>query len=238
MSKKDIAKKEETAIADPSKTLGRGHEEPIESKDLEIPRGKLIQSVSEEAIAENKDERIEVGLIVNSISKEVLPTEFIPIFKFSNWIRWNPRKKDDPNFDAAFDSGALIWTCNDPNDPRVIENKDFGPNGEAPVATKYLNFFSFFPGHSMPIIVSFKKTSFKAGQRLLTLSRFSGGDMFSRKYKLTSKIKEVDGTKFFVFDVTLAGKPTEEEFKMAESWYNNFKDKAIKVHEEEAAPEE
>ena len=235
---KEIDKKKETAIVDPSQTLGRGHEEQIDPKDMEIPRGKLIQSTSEEATAENKNERIEVGLIINSISKETLPVEFIPIFKFSNWIRWNPRKKDDPNFDAAFDPGALIWTCNDPNDPRVIENKDFGPAGEAPVATKYLNFFSYFPGHGMPIIVSFKKTSFRAGQRLLTLSRFSGGDMFSRKYRLTSKIKEANGTKFFVLDVTMAGKPSEQEFKIAESWYNNFKDKAIKVHEEEAPIEE
>jgi len=230
---KDIAKKQDTSMARP---LGRGHEEKSEQEDLEIPRCKLVQSTSDEATTEIKEQKVEVGKIINSITKGKLPTDFIPILKFTNWIRWNPRKKDDQNFDPAFDPGALIWNSSDPNDPRVVQNKDFGPNGEPPIATKYLNFLSYFPGHNMPVIISFAKTSLKAGRRLNTLSRFSGGDMFSSKYRLTSKQREANGTKFYVLEVSQAGKPKQDEFKIAENWYGNFKDRAIKVHQE--APEE
>lgn len=213
--------------------LGRGHEEPSDQEDLEIPRAKLIQPTSEEATTENKEDRIELGLIVNSLTKEHLPEVFVPIFKFTNFLCWNPRKKEDPNFDPAYDPGALIFSTDNPNDPRVIEGKEFGPNGEAPKVTKYLNFFSYFPGNDMPIIVSFAKTSRNAGKRLNTLSQFKAGDMFAYQYKLISKQADRDGTKYYVLEVSAAGKTPEEHFKVAEGYYESFRGRQIKVHQED-----
>lgn len=217
---------------------GRGHEEATDMEDIEIPRAKLIQSTSDEATTDNKDEKVDPGLIINSLTKEKLPASFIPIFKFTNYIRWNPRKKTDPNFDPAYDPGAMIFTTMDPNDPRVIKGKEFGPNNEPPAVTKYINFFTYFPGCNMPLILSFAKTSFAAGKRLNGLTQFMGGDMFSFKYKLKSVRRESDGTAFYVFDVAPDGKATQDEFTVAEKWYESFRGKNIKVHEQHQEEEQ
>ncbi|QGH73042.1 MAG: hypothetical protein [Siphoviridae sp. ctCJE6] len=225
----DLAIRKETIPITPT---GRGHEEPMAQGDIEIPRAKLVQPTSDEATLKNSEERVELGKIINSITKEVLPELFIPVFRYVNWIRWNPRNKKDQNFDPAFDPGALIFETKNANDPRVLEGEKFGPNGEPPAVTKYLNFFSYFPGHSMPVVVSFAKTSFAAGQRLNSLTLFNGGDMFSMQYKLRSVEREAEGTKFFVYDVAPGGKPSKKDFDMAENFWSTFRGKTIKAHQD------
>ncbi|WP_348260365.1 hypothetical protein, partial [Salmonella enterica] len=68
----------------------RGFESGITQEDLIIPRAKLIQALSPE-ITEGLGVR--PGDIINSLTKEVLPDEFIPVFMFKNFIRFNPRSK-------------------------------------------------------------------------------------------------------------------------------------------------
>ena len=160
----EIAKVQSGALMQ-AEGVQRGFEGGVDREDLIIPRAKLIQALSPE-LTEGL-EGIKVGSVINSLTKEVLPQEFIPIFTFKNYIRFNPRSKDDPNFDSEFDPGAVIWKSTDPLDPKVKAEAKFGPNGEKPVATTFINFFSYFPGVPMPIIVSFSKTSYKAGQRKL-----------------------------------------------------------------------
>jgi len=110
---------------------------------------------------------------------------------FKNFIRFNPRSKDDPNFNAAFDPGAVIGS-------RWIRLTEGGArdqvraNGEKPLATTFLNFFSYFPGVAMPIIVSFSKSSYKTGKQLLSLAWFCQKGMFARKYRLTSVMETND----------------------------------------------
>ena len=168
-----------------------------------------------------------------------MPDVFIPIFSFKNYIRFNPRSKDDPNFDADFEPGAIIWRSSDPSDPLVLEQTKFGPNGEKPVATTFLNFFSFFPGVTMPVIVSFSKTSYRTGKQLLSLGKFCGGDMFSRKYRLTSQMETNIGT-YAVLRVAAIGEAAPEEFAVCERLWNDFAAKAkdIQVHEEDATEEQ
>lgn len=225
--KKDLESKKTGALAKQSQQ--RGLEEDTPKEDLIIPRAKLLQALSPEV----QDDKMQQGLIINSLTKEVLPFIFIACFKFSNWIRFNPRKKDDPNFDPGFEPGAIIWRSIDPEDERVIEEAKFGPEGELPLATKFLNFFSYFPGVDMPIIVSFSKTSYSAGKKLLSLARFAPGDIFKRQYKLTAKQKENDIGKFYILDVAPAGEASEEDYKVAEGWYNEFKTRSLQVHDQD-----
>ena len=219
-------------VPGPVSNLGRGHEEPSDMDDLEMPRAKLIQFTTDEAQTEDKENRKDPGTIINSMTKEKLGNIFIPVYKFTNFIQWNPRKKDDPNFDPAFEPGDLVFSTSDRRDPRVVEGIKFGVNGEPPKVTKYMNFLCYFVGHIYPLILSFAKTSFSAGKRLNTLTQFSGGDMFSNKYKLSVTQKDSAGTKYFVLDVAPSGKATEEEFKIAEHWYMDFRGKNIKIHDE------
>jgi len=232
----EIATKNETALAAVNAPQ-RGFENGITQEDLIIPRAKLIQALSPE-MTEGL-EGIKIGAIINSLTKEVLPQEFIPVFMFKNFIRFNPRSKDDPNFDPEFEPGAVIWKSADPEDKKVQEQTKFGPNGEKPVATTFLNFFSYFPGVPMPIIVSFSKTSYKAGRQLLSLAKFCGGDMFARKYRLVSQMETNDIATYAVMKVVPVGASSPDEFKLGERLWNEFSAKAkdIQVHDAEAADE-
>lgn len=232
----EIAKVQSGALMQ-SEGVQRGFEGGVDREDLIIPRAKLIQALSPE-LTEGLD-GIKVGSVINSLTKEVLPQEFIPIFTFKNYIRFNPRSKDDPNFDSEFDPGAVIWKSTDPLDPKVKAEAKFGPNGEKPVATTFINFFSYFPGVPMPIIVSFSKTSYRAGKNLLSLAKFCGGDMFSRKYKLVSQMETNDIATYAVLKVTPVGDALAEEYAVCERLWNDFASKvdAIQVHEEDVQDE-
>jgi len=216
----------------------RGFESGVDQQDLIIPRAKLIQALSPEM--QEGLPGIKVGAIINSLTKEALPEEFIPIFSFKNYIRFNPRSKDDPNFDSDFEPGAIIWRSADPSDRQVLEQTKFGPNGEKPVATTFLNFFSYFPGVPMPVIVSFAKTSYRTGKQLLSLGRFCGGDMFSRKYRLTSQMESNNIGTYAVLRVTPGGDSAPEEFAVCERLWKDFAAKAkdIQVHVEDTTEEE
>ncbi len=228
----EVIEKGQTALVTPSQPQ-RGFEGGIDREDLIIPRAKLIQALSPE-LTEGLD-GIKIGTIINSLTKEILPQEFIPIFTFKNFIRFNPRSKDDPNFDTDFDPGGVIWKSSDPSDPKVKAEACFGPNGEKPLAITFINFFSYFPGVSMPIIVSFSKTGYKTGKNLLSLAKFCGGDMFARKYRLFSQMETNDVATYAVLKVKPVGSVVPEEFQLCEQLWNEFSAKAavIQVHDEE-----
>lgn len=235
---KDIAVKDQGALVT-NCSPRRGFEEGVVKEDLIIPRAKLLQALSPEVVdkALSPDGvRLDSGMIINSLTKDVLPSEFIPVFKFTNWVRFNPRNDKTPGYDSAVEPGAIIWRSSDPSDSKVQTEGTFGPNGEIPLATKFINFFAYFPGVPMPMIVSFSKTSYKAGKQLLSLSKFTPGDMFSRKYKLTSKQMKNDMGTFFVLAVDPAGTPKPEDYQFAEKLWDEFSSKAkdIQVHDEAA----
>lgn len=229
---KDLVKKEETAVA--LKSRGRGFEEETNREDLIIPRAKLLQALSPEVQEEGSN--LKAGQIINSLTKEPLPGSFIPIFKFTNWVRFNPRDSKALGFESTVEPGAIIWRSADPYDPRVIAEGKFGANGERPLATKFLNFFSYFPGVDMPIVLSFSNTSFKAGKQLLSLCQFGGGDMFSRQYGLKSVKESSDKGTYYVLQVAASGKPKDSDYKFAERLWDEFHAKDVKI--DEAAGEE
>lgn len=210
----DLVKKQDNALMN---TKARGFEDNIDNSDLIIPRAKKLEAMSPEL--QDEGLTLKAGQIINSVTKEVLPEEFIPVFFNKTWIKFDPKTRD------------MVYRTNDPDDSRLVEDSKWHGD-EPPQATAFLNFFSFFPGVSMPIIVSFCNTSYKTGKQLLSLARFSGGDMFGRKYKLTTKKTQNDKGTFYVLDVKLAGTPTAEELSFCETLYQNFRGKDIQVHEE------
>lgn len=212
----------------------KGFEEETSREDIIIPRAKLLQALSPEVIENAK--QFQPGLIINSLTKEILPIEFIPVFKSTNWVRFNPRKKDAPGYDPAYGPGDIIWRSNDPLDPKVQAEGSFGANGEAPLATKFINFFCYFSGVNMPLILSFSKTSLKAGRRLLSLAQFSCKDMFATKYKLSAKQEVGDAGTYFVLAVDPVGAVSEEELAAGAWLWEQYHTKTIQVHDE--APEE
>jgi len=232
MENQEMEKKNQSALA--TSQDRRGHEEGSEQEDFIIPFAKLLQPTSPE-VSELPDLR--AGDLINSLTKEKLPKEFIPICKHTYWIRFNPRSTNEPGYDPNFGPGDMLWKSDSPDDPRVKAESKFGPNGEKPLATKFISFLACFPGVPMPVVIAFAKTSINAGRALNTLTSATPGAMFSSKFSLGVKKVQNDKGTFFVFTVVPAGKPSEEEYQIAERFYNQFASKKdLKVHEEE--PEE
>jgi hypothetical protein len=214
----------------------RGFEGGIDQEDLVIPRAAVMQSTSDELKDKTlvKEKGIVFGDIVNSLTKDKLGEEFIPIFMFKNWARFNPRDEKDPNFVQGIAPAGTVWISRDPLDPRVVAESKFGPAGEKPAATTFINFFSYFPGSPMPVIVSFAKTSYGAGKKLITLARLTGGDLFSKKYRLTTETESNEKGTYAVLKVQPAGNVTPEEYKLCEDLWTKFAQKAndIQVHDQ------
>lgn len=217
-----VMPKSDIVIAKP----GRGFEE-ADNQDLILPQAKLMQGLSPE-LKENRELR--QGDIINSLTKELIGKFLIPVFTFKNYARFNPRKEDDPNFNPKFKPGGLIWRTNDPFDPRVIAEAAWGEDGSQPVATTFLNFMCYFPGFSLPIVVSFSRSSYKAGRRFLTLTKAGGGDMFSRVYELCAKEEKNDKGEFYTFNVKPVGLvDNEKDMKIAEAMYQTYAPKAKNI---------
>lgn len=217
--------------------VGRGHEDETTQEDFEIPRARVVQFTSEEAQAEKTEDRINPGTFINGLNKKEISPLFCPIYRFKTYTRWNPRKKDDPNYDPAFEPGDMIFTSTNRADPRVIEGVKFGPNGEPPAVTQAINFLCYFEGQNMPLVLTFAKTSYRGGKRLNTLLLEAGGDMFSNKFRVVVNLEDKAGTKYYVMDVRASGKANEQEFALCEKWYTQFRgvDIASKVQKEHGA---
>lgn len=231
-AKNEVVTIEKTDNLPMAATDNRGFEEPIDQGDLMIPRAKLLQPMSEEL--KDPTTTLRQGQIINSLTKEVLPAIFTPIFHYKEYMRFNPRKKEDPGWDEKFAPGALIWKTRDANDPRTKEC-EFGPDGESPIAITTLNFFCTFEGQPMPIILSFSKSSYKTGRLLLSLTKFRGGAMFRGKYALTVTPGKSDKGNYFVLNVAAKGDCNPDEFKMAESYHTMYGSKrdSIETHIED-----
>ena len=186
------------------------------------------------------DRDLKQGFIINSLTKEILPAEFVPIFIGYNWIKFNPRKTDDPKFDPNYEPGAIIHRTSDPNDPIVLAEGKWGEDGSAPTITKFINVFAQFIGEPMPVILSFAKTSFKAGRTLISLCAFTSGNgkIFANKYRLVSKKATTKGFNYFVYKTEPAGPVDEATFKQAAELYHTWHGKDFRVHEEETVASE
>ena len=222
------------ALFDPKR---KGFEEKLNPGELQVPRARMLQGLSEEV--KQNPKAFYAGMLINSITKDPLTEHFIPIKRMPNtWIRFNARKTDDPNYVPDIGPGEVVWRSDDPTDPRVIEQTKFGPKGEPPAAISYLNFLCYFEGFTIPCVLSFGKTSYTAGKNFLTMAFGFGGDMFTRKYKLASKMVTKKNNSFYVLEATPAGKCSADELAIGQTLYDSFANVVVKVHEEDAdAPE-
>ncbi len=231
----------EVAIQEPEQTAvstyvaPRGFEgDDDDPSDIIIPMAKLIHPLSPE-ISDGLP-GIKPGSIINNITKSVLPEEFIPIFRFKTFLKFNPRDRKDDLFDENFQPGALIWRITDPSDPRVEECK-FGEDGSKPTALSVLNFFSFFNGEDMPVVIPFMRTSYKAGKQLLSVAKMQRCDMFKKKYRLYSQKESNEKGEYFVLKFSIVGDATPGEYELCESLWKDFSKKEFKVHESDVINE-
>lgn len=198
--------------------------EDEEAGDIIVPRIKLIQSLS----PERRDGIAEEGDIINSLTKEKYNGRvFIPVFKFNNNIDWIDRA-DGGGIRCIARDGKIGETSDGQRtfcaQCRRNEFDNTKKGREAlPKCTKYINFFGFFEGDRMPIILSFAKTNFNEGKKLYSLAKVTMQNMWNHGYTLENKRMAKNGNEWFIIVVTPAGKTSDEDRAFAISMFQNFR---------------
>lgn len=221
--KKDLAIKEENMLANQyDAPLGFEDEDP---SDMIIPRVKVIQTLS----PERKDKVAAEGDIINSLTKEKLNGKvFVPVFKFNNNIWWRDRSDGGGIKCIARDGkvgnmsdGTLLMCAS----CKLCEFDNTKQGKEAiPKCTKYINFFGFFEGERMPIILSFAKTSYNEGKKLYSLAKVTMQNMWNYGYTLNEKLQAKSGNEWFICVPSAAGPTQEEDRAFGMSLYKMYRE--------------
>ena len=218
----------ETAAETTGTAVGQHYETPMgfedeSPEDLIVPRIKVINALS----PERKDKIADEGDILNSLTKEKYNGKtFIPVFKFGNNIWWRDRsegggmqciardgKRGEMN-DGTVKMCAACKRCEFDNTKQGRES--------LPTCTKYINFFGFFEGERMPIILSFAKTNYPEGKKLYSLAKVTMQNMFNHGYKLESKTMAKAGNEWYIIVVTPVGATNEEDRAFAVQLFKSF----------------
>lgn len=216
-----MAKKQDITKVDESEALTvyqgpTGLAGNITNQDLRLPRVALLQSKSPQV--ENDEKGVyKAGGFIDTLTQEVIatPVKFVPAFIFKNVIRWKPRSE----------GGGMIYKSMDFTDSKVL--KDIQWDGQTkPVADQYINVVALVEGIDVPLIISFCKTSLKAGQDLLTLVQLSGC-AWKYQYVLESaKVPGAQGT-YYVMKVNRNVLVEPAQAKAAAELYEQVKGMAI-----------
>lgn len=198
--------------------------EDEDSGDMIIPRVKVIQTLS----PERKDKIAEEGDIINSLTKERLNGKvFVPVFKFNNNVDWKDRADGggirciarDGKVGTASDGKQLLCaSCKRCEFDNTKQGKE-----AVPKCTKYINFFGFFSGTTMPIILSFAKTSYNEGKKLYSLAKVTMQNMWNYGYTLTEKKMAKGGNEWFICVPSPAGATSSEDRRLGEQLYHMYR---------------
>lgn len=219
----ELIEKTESSLANTYVDVPMGFEDE-EAGDLIIPRVKVIQTLS----PERKEKIAEEGDIINSLTKEKLNGKtFIPIFKFNNHVWWKDRSEGggiqcmsrDGRLGTMSDGTQIMCSqC------RRCEFNNSKQGKEAlPTCTKYINFFGFFAGERMPIILSFSKTSYNEGKKLYSLAKVTMANMWNYGYKLSEKLMAKGNNEWYIPVMTPVGPTTDEDRAYALEMYKSFR---------------
>jgi hypothetical protein len=201
--------------------------EDEEEGDLIVPRVKIIQSLS----PERKEKIADEGDIINSLTKEKLTGKvFIPVFKFNNNIWWKPRSEGggiqciarEGKVGIASDGQSLLCKMCRKNE---FDNSKQGAEA-LPSCTKYINFFGFFEGERMPIILSFAKTNYNEGKKLYSLAKVTMQNMWNFGYVLNNKEMSKGGNDWFNIVVAANGITSDEDREFALQLFHSFRNRS------------
>lgn len=211
--------------------------EGTDTSDILIPKILLMQGLSKYVASE----KAQMGDLVDSVTGEVLgsgrekdfkPVKIIPIMSYKNWMH---HKLVDGKW--VYD-GMEPWTALNANTPRYEE---YEKNGEKYKSDATLNFYVLVEKEGvsleLPYLVSFRRTGYMAGKKLVT--HFAKCQLAAKAGKpvppagttfdlFANKIQNDSGT-FYVFDVGSPKETKKELVQEAFGWYQTLKAGAHKV---------
>ena len=189
-----------------------------------MPRLALAQALSPELDPSSPKyiDGLKVGDAFNNLTGEVYgktPLEVVIVrADLPRYVEFNPRE-----------AGGGIKDYNVPaHDPRT----QFGPNGEKPAATKFMEYVALLgPAHE-PIALSFKGSGLKAAKQLNGLIKLANMPSFGMKFILTPVIEKNAKGAFAVLNVRPAGFVDKDTFEYASAVYESIKDRVLSVEAE------
>lgn len=199
--------------------------EDEDEDDVIVPRIKIVNALS----PERKEKLADEGDIINSLTKEKYTGKvFIPVFKFTNVIKWKDRA-DGGGIEAISRDGKIMVPMDGgaPYPVGKLAEFDNSKQGKDAIPThvKYMNFFGFFEGERMPIVLSFAKTNYAEGKKLFSLAKVQMQNMWNFGYALNPKAMSKAGNDWFNISVAPAGPTSEEDREFALNVYQMFKGK-------------
>ena len=219
----EVTKATQTSVAEVNTNTPMGFEDE-DAGDVIIPRVKVIQTLS----PERKDKLADEGDIINSLTKEKLNGKvFIPVFKFNNNVWWKDRSEGggiqcmarDGKVGSTSDGSTVLCTqcrrCE-------FDNSKTGKES-LPTCTKYINFFGFFEGERMPIILSFSKTSYNEGKKLYSLAKVTMQNMFNFGYTLNAKLMAKGNNEWYIPVMTANGPSSAEDREFAAALFTMYR---------------
>lgn len=187
----------------------------ITANDIIIPKVLLMQAISQAV----KDRKVFAGDFLHSIDEVKLesPVEFIVLNYFKEILTYENKlyiKKEPWTHQKEVDMVREETIAG------VVVNKSVSHNFTV-VLTKDIEEMTPFP-----MVISFKKTSVKAGKKLCTqllmLEEF-GAKPQDKTFKLSAKEESGDNGSYFVFEVSPGRKSTDDEKKVAYRWADRLK---------------
>lgn len=250
--KNEVVKQESNLPAE----AGSMNQETVLKSDVVIPRLLLMQGLSDLV----NDRKAAQGDMVRSTTAEKLgddksPVNIIPLTFQNLWMI-----SEDQTGKGKYEFRGY--------EPRTAANEaapwDFTMNGTKWKRTKVMNLFALLPSDIeaqkeelkkfeetgdmnldkvlLPVVISFRSTSFKAGKEVATL--FAKAEAISRQVgkavpaygnmlELHCHQEKNDKGAYFVFSTMAAGKTLPEHRAVAATWYETLSKGNVKVHDAE-----
>jgi len=223
----------------------------LDSDDIELPRMKLLQSLSPELEDGHKAGDLFHHVMEHSFGSSV---RVVPIFHFKSYMLWNPRKSgggilaraDDGvtwnrlgEWEVTLDSNKQkrTWAITDRN-VRASGLAEWGTSDDQdenspPAATKLINVVAWLPDfpEMSPIVIPFQRGLLKSGTRWVSKIEMSQAPEFGQVFELsTEKVPNNDGEEYFSFKTRGDGFLKDEDlFEKLGSMHRRFAEMTISV---------
>lgn len=223
--KMELANQQNNALATQGTSMGFDEDS---NDDVIIPRIKVINALSPERI----DGIAEEGALLNSLTQEsLINARFIPFKQYYSNIHWNPDRDGDPRIFCRSQDGRIgqndigvvsCATCG----KNKFDNSKTGKDAQ-PQCTQYLNFLGYIAGSPMPIVLSFARTNYAEGRKLLSMAKSMRQPLWHFAYLLNTKQVSKDRNRWYIITATMAGATSDEERTIAAELFSIYQSAVV-----------
>lgn len=221
-----LSKKESSALV--AMDVDSWGDSSLTTDDLVVPRVLAMNHMSDLV----KQKKADFGEFRDSLEGSLLgslekPMLFVPFHLEKVWFEYEivkGKRQYSSQFAVTAANEKLAW-----RDEEAGVERD-----------KVYNFYVLLPdqvaaGSSFPYLLSFRRTSMKAGQQLATImyarNKRAGLPPAATVFSLGGRVVSGDGGEYIVLGVQTERKSSEDELGEAFSWFETVKQGQAKVHE-------